>query len=350
MQRPIPPSEPMRAASHLGVSILLRIRARPRLVLALVASTFAAGCTTRQPRPTAPDVIHLGGPTIQVAVDEGTNTRIRRISLEEYVAGTVLAEVSLNRFDPAIAARVAQVQAIVARTYAVAKLGRHAHEGFDLCATTHCQLFRPPQRWAPEVARIALAAAEATRGLVIMYDDQPIEALYHSDCGGHTSGAGVVWGGPTPPYLHPVADPFSLRDRPPPWRFSIGVERLRDALNQDARTRVGGQLDRITIVERDVAMRVARVVLDGQQAPMVRGEVLRAVVTERFGAHSIRSTRFTVRRDGSQFVFEGTGFGHGVGLCQSGAIARARAGHSPRTIIQYYYRGTHLDRLDRSRQ
>ena len=337
----------MRAPSYLGVSILLRICARPRLVLALAASAFVAGCTTRQPRPTTPDVIHLGGPTIQVEVGEGTNTRIRRISLEEYVAGSILAEVSLSRFDPAAAARVAQVQAIVARTYAVANLGRHAHEGFDLCTKTHCQLFRPPQRWAPEVARIARAAAEATRGLVIMYDDQPIQALFHSDCGGHTSAAGVVWGGPTPPYLRPVADPFSLRDRPAPWRFSIDVERLRDALNQDTRTRVGGRLDRITIVERDVAMRTARVVLDGQRAPMVRGEVLRAVVTGRFGARSIRSTRFTVQRHGSQFIFEGTGFGHGVGLCQRGAIARARAGHSPRAIIQHYYPGTYLDRLDR---
>ena len=347
MYRPIPPSKPMRAPSYLGVSILLRIRARPRLVLALAVSAFVAGCTARQPRPTTPDVIHLGGPTIQVEVGEGTNTRIRRISLEEYVAGSILAEVSLNRFDPATAARVAQVQAIVARTYAVANLGRHAHEGFDLCTKTHCQLFRPPQRWAPEVARIARAAAKATRGLVIMYDDQPIQALFHSDCGGHTSAAGVVWGGPTPPYLRPVADPFSLRDRPAPWRFSIDVERLRDALNQDTRTRVGGRLDRITIVERDVAMRTARVVLDGQRAPMVRGEVLRAVVTGRFGARSIRSTRFTVQRHGSQFVFEGTGFGHGVGLCQRGAIARARAGHSPRAIIQHYYPGTYLDRLDR---
>ena len=347
MYRPIPPSKPMRAPSYLGVSILLRIRARPRLVLALAVSAFVAGCTARQPRPTTPDVIHLGGPTIQVEVGEGTNTRIRRISLEEYVAGSILAEVSLNRFDPAAAARVAQVQAIVARTYAVANLGRHAHEGFDLCTKTHCQLFRPPQRWAPEVARIARAAAKATRGLVIMYDDQPIQALFHSDCGGHTSAAGVVWGGPTPPYLRPVADPFSLRDRPAPWRFSIDVERLRDALNQDTRTRVGGRLDRITIVERDVAMRTARVVLDGQRAPMVRGEVLRAVVTGRFGARSIRSTRFTVQRHGSQFVFEGTGFGHGVGLCQRGAIARALAGHSPRAIIQHYYPGTYLDRLDR---
>ena len=347
MQRPIPPSEPMRAPSYLGALTLLRIRARPLLVLALAAGAFAAGCTTRQPRPTTPDVIHLGGPTIQVRVNEGTNTRIRRIPLEEYVAGSVLAEVSLNRFDPAVAARVAQLQAIVTRTYAVANLDRHAREGFDLCATTHCQLFRPPQKWAPEVARLARAAANATRGLVIMYDHQPIQALFHSDCGGHTSAAGVVWGGPTPPYLGPVADPFSLRDRPPPWRFSIDVERLRDALNQDARTRVGGRLDRITIVERDVAMRTAHVVLDGQRAPMVRGEVLRAIVTGRFGARSIRSTRFTVWRDGSQFVFEGTGFGHGVGLCQRGAIARARAGHSPQAIIQHYYPGTYLDRLDR---
>ena len=290
--------------------------------------------------------MHPGSPAIRIQIEEGTTARIRAIPLEDYVIGSVLAELPLGTLDPAAAERMAQVQAIVSRTYAVANLGRHAHEGFDLCATTHCQLFRFAQAWASEISRIARAATEATSGLVIVYENKPIQALFHSDCGGYTSAAGHVWGGPTPPYLRAVPDTFCSIDRREAWRFAIEVERLRDALNQNVRTSVGARLDRIAVVERDKGERAVRLVLDGEHAPMVRGEELRAVLTQSFGAHSIRSTRFTVRRDAAQFVFEGRGYGHGVGLCQTGAIARARAAHSPQEIIQYYYPGTRPDRIE----
>ena len=331
----------------LGPSTRRWLSTAHRLALALAASSLAAGCaSTRPPRPTSPELLHPyhpGSPTIRVQVEEGATARIRVIPLEDYVVGSVLAELPLGSLDPAAGERMAQVQAVLARTYALANLGRHAHEGFDLCATTHCQLFRPAQAWASETFRIAEAAAEATRSLVIVYENRPIQALFHSDCGGHTSAAGLVWGGPTPPYLRAVADTFCSTDRAEPWRFAIGVHRLRDALNQDVRTHVGARLDRIAVVERDEGGRAVRVVLDGERAPMVRGEEFRAVLAQHFGAHSLRSTRFTVRREAAEFVFTGRGYGHGVGLCQTGAIARARAGHSPQEIIQHYYPGTRLD-------
>jgi stage II sporulation protein D len=77
----------------------------------------------------------------------------------------------------------------------------------------------------------------------------------------------------------------------------------------------------------------------------MRGEDLRAALTRAFGARSIRSTLFTVRREGDDLVFTGRGFGHGVGLCQAGALARVRAGATPGAVLRYYYPGTALARL-----
>jgi len=143
-----------------------------------------------------------------------------------------------------------------------------------------------------------------------------------------------------------VPDPYCATTDRDDWRFEVDAASLRDALNQDRRSRVGSRLDRIRVLEIDQAARIVRLVLDGERAPVVRGEQLRAIVAERFGARSVRSTRFTVRRIGARFVFEGTGYGHGVGLCQTGALRQARDGRRPEAILRYYYPGTEVMRLD----
>ncbi len=240
--------------------------------------------------------------------------------------------------------QVARLQAVLARTYAIANRGRHAPEGFDLCSDTHCQLYRAPGQFAAQFQSVATAAAADTRGLVLAHEGRPIQALFHSDCGGHTSDAGVVWGGPTPPYLLAVPDALETETHRA-WRFEAAVNEVLAALNGDVRTRVGARLDRIDVVERDIAGRAVRSVIDGESARMVRGEELRAVLTAAFGARTIQSTRFAVDRKGETLVFTGSGFGHGVGLCQVGAIARAAQGRPFHEILQYYYSGVRLEHL-----
>jgi stage II sporulation protein D len=232
-----------------------------------------------------------------------------------------------------------QVQAILCRTYASANLGRHEAEGYDLCATSHCQLYRPPPPGAASTPAIR-EAVEATRGVVILYDGRPIQALYHAHCGGRTSAAESVWGGRSVPYLVSVADPFCRTDSR--WRVTIDGDRLRDLLNRSARTEVGRRLDNVEVIARDEAERALTVALSGTRSQTVRGEDFRAAVVLALGVQSIRSTRFWIRREGRSFVVQGTGSGHGVGLCQAGAMARAEAGESPEAIIRYYYPGTSL--------
>ena len=82
--------------------------------------------------------------------------------------------------------------------------------------------------------------------------------------------------------------------------------------------------------------------LRGTQTFVVRGEVFREVASRHLGARSLRSTLFSVTRSGRTFAFSGKGFGHGVGLCQAGALARLRSGQSPADVLKFYFPGTSL--------
>ncbi len=309
-----------------------------RLVL-FSATVSLASCVTPRPR------VEPVRPTSETAIRVGLgNGRVQLVDLEDYVTGSVLAEADLRNLAPAAARRVAEVQAILARTYALANKGRHSHEGFDLCATTHCQVYRAPDDTPAGVRAVVVAATRATTGLVVTHQGRAINAVFHADCGGHTSDATIPWGGPTPSYLRGISDPFCVRDSPAPWQFEVDATQLAAALNEDPRTRVGATLAEIEIAEYDAAGRAVEVVLWGTRTRRVRGEELRAILTTRFGMLTIRSTRLSVARVGARFVFRGSGFGHGVGLCQRGAAARARLGHTPHDILTHYYPGAALTR------
>ena len=318
--------------------------ARSALVIGLTALVVmtSAYCV----RPTFPLALPNDFTPLTIRVRLGyEGAVIREIVFSNYIRGAVLAEVSLAGLDAATAQRVAATQAIVARTYAFANRNRHQHEGFDLCATTHCQVYRPDGDSSSSSVQVAADATARTAGLFIVHNGSPINALFHADCGGHTSDSSAAWGGPTLPYLRGVLDRFCTRDKSALWRFTSDEPGFLNALNFDPRTAIGSHLDGIRILARDAAGRVLQVALDGEQTVVIRGEELRAVVIAEFGALTIKSTRFDVQRESTGFTFQGRGYGHGIGLCQRGMIARARAGHSTEQILTHYYSGTMLAKL-----
>lgn len=272
--------------------------------------------------------------------------RHSEIDLDTYVRGTVAAETWLRRDESEdVAERIFEVQALVARTYALANLRRHARDGFDLCSTTHCQIYRP----APEQGRWHDAIATAvsrTSGWMIAYDGAPILALFHANCGGGTSAAHDIWGGTARPYLVAVEDAACETDAAK-WQASFTRDALIKVLDADARTRVAGRLDSIDVLETDRAGRVMLAALTGARSPVVRGEELRSLLQRTFGPRSIRGPRFTVHREGSSFVFDGSGIGHGAGLCQVGAMTRIRGGAAARDVIEHYYPGAKIVRIGR---
>ena len=280
--------------------------------------------------------------SVKVRISAKGGSRIMTLPLEEYVLGAVRAEVlpSTLRADPA--SKALDVQAVVSRTYAVANLGRHAGEGFDLCDTTHCQVFRQAAPGeGPSDA--ATRAVSATRGRVLTFQGRVIQALFHADCGGHTASAASVWGGTDAPYLESVDDWFCTRLADSGWTFAAEDAALARALNADARTQAGARVRRVEVASRDASGRALAITLLGAKTISVRAEVFRAAMTQAFGPRSIRSTRFEVARDGARLRFTGVGFGHGVGLCQNGTARRADARQTPAEILVHYFPGTRLE-------
>ena len=317
---------------------LRRVSQVPILLLILFVATR---CVHRPMLPPNSPV----GTTVRVRLGD-TGGAIRHLAIEEYVKGSVLGEMPLADATPVSARRLAEVQAILARTYALSNLNRHAREGFDLCATTHCQVYHPPESQPPALMTLVTAAARRTEGVVVTHKHHPIQAVFHADCGGHTSSSQSVWGGQPPPYLHGNRDLFCDKRRPPPWRFLIDTSTLRNALNSNKETAVGSQLTAIQVKQRDAAGRAMHITLRGERTRVVHATVVRTILLDQFGPSSIKSTRLDVHLNGNTFVFKGTGHGHGVGLCQIGAIARATAGHTPAEILRHYYPGTTLERLN----
>lgn len=282
--------------------------------------------------------------TVRVQVREGNALVLRDVPLEQYAAGAALSEIHPAAGDEALAARVYEVQTVVARSYAASNRGRHAKQGFDLCATTHCQIYEPARFTTSRWAATARAAAQRTAGQVLWFAGAPARAVFHADCGGHTSHAAEVWGGVAPAYLAGRRDAVDSTAGHAEWTSEATVEALQAALNADVRTAVGAKLEAIEVAGRDSAGRAEQIVVRGTQAFVVRGEVFREVVTRRLGVRALRSTLFAVRKTRDRFVFTGKGFGHGVGLCQAGALARLKAGDSPKDVLAHYFPGTQLRR------
>ena len=259
--------------------------------------------------------------------------------METYVRTVILSE-----FDPPAASLskvegMLEVQAIVTRTYALS--GRHRSDGFDLCSSTHCQVYDPARaatsRWSSQAA----AAVRNTAGVIVWAGESPARVVYHADCGGRTSAAQDVWEGTPVPYLASVRDDdVGVVHRP--WQFAPETSVLLTALNADVRTRVGAFLSRIDVIQRDAAGRVQLMALDGERSPVLRGEEFRTLMSRAFGPRAIRSTWFDVTRTSPRFEFTGRGFGHGVGLCQVGAYTRIAAGSTPTDVLTHYFPGTSI--------
>ena len=311
-----------------------------RLILAV--AMVSASCSAPATRATLPSARAPEPATIRVGVKEGNRITIRKVPFETYVQATILSEFAPPNGDPEVVERMLEVQAVIGRTYALAHLNRHANEGFDVCATTHCQLFEPSRMTTSRWAAQSSEAVRQTTGTVLWFRDRPAEALFHADCGGRTSRADDVWNGVGQPYLVSLEDNGPAASAHATWRFETTEASMIAALNKDSRTKIGSTLRGIQVLERDSVGRAEQIVLHGSQDRIVRGEDFRDAVSQSFGSRAIKSTWFDVRRTGASFIFEGRGFGHGVGLCQAGALARIRAGAKLPAVLQQYFPGTRL--------
>ena len=278
-----------------------------------------------------------------------------RLHMEDYLRGVVPLEIG-----PRIAGEEAAVaaQAVAARSYAYIRVGTGGARSYDVVATVQDQVYGGADAETP----IADAAVWATRGMVLTYGGRVVNAPYHSTCGGSTAEVSEVWyRSRDEPYLQRVSDRIGDSDRfycdpSPRFRWTKTLDRatlttaLQRYLSQYVRVPSGGvgSPRGLEIDGKTPSGRVAALAVRTERGRfLLRGNDVRFVMRVPNG-EILNSTYFSVRttRDESGRVaratFEGGGYGHGIGMCQWGAIGRARAGYTFRDILSTYYPGTSL--------
>jgi SpoIID/LytB domain protein len=269
-----------------------------------------------------------------------SENRVVTLSLEDYVIGVLSVEAAVEDQIEALRA-----QAIISRTYALKNIGRHSDEGFDLCSNTHCQQYVGDQSRTSEKMRRAVAD---TAGEVLLDEKGELADVYfHAACGGHTANFESLWGSPGPVYLRGVRDDYCASMPNRDWTDEIPASKLVNALASDPITDCGKRIDDIVVTRRDETGRAESISIEGARRRQVRGWVFKLIVGRSLGWNLLKSSRFSVTRSGANFVFRGTGFGHGLGLCQNGAHVMARRGSSSAQILEKYFPGTTVSREHR---
>jgi stage II sporulation protein D len=253
------------------------------------------------------------------------------IPLETYVAAVLAGESGGFQSDEALKA-----MAVAARTYAVRMRGRHSAEGFDLCDTTHCQRLDR----AGVTPRIDAAVSD-TAGELLWYAGKPAFTPYTRDCGGKTEDAAAVWPDLAAPYLRSHPDTWCTRQAGSHWQVSLDSAQIAGALASSS-LRAPGHPDRISILDRTPSGRASTLLLSGSESIRISASSFRFAIGRELGWNTIQSDNYDVRSVNGRSVFEGTGSGHGVGLCQRGAEAMGRSRRSYHEILEFYYPGATL--------
>ena len=187
------------------------------------------------------------------------------------------------------------------------------------------------------------AAVKDTRGEVLRDGDNQIaESYFSASCGGATANLATLWGGSAPPHLRGIKDNSCLREAHHGWIDVITQNDLLRALQTDRRTHVGPRLTDLRVLRQDASGRAELIAIEGSRRFTVSGWDFKIIVGRALGWNLLKSSRFEISRAGSNFVFRGSGFGHGLGLCQEGAHVMATRGASYRQILDKYFPSTRV--------
>lgn len=266
---------------------------------------------------------------------------IEELSIEEYLYGVVSAEMPASYEQEALNA-----QAIVARTYTAYKIFKGSkHENADICDDSSCcqawiskeERF---QKWK-EVDRESnwnkiISAVDNTKGKIITYNGNPINAFFHSNSGGSTEIVSNVWGGTDYPYLQSV----TTSGEEGYTQYSSTVTMTKEEVLQKIK-----EIYPEVIIDfnAEKAIQILEYTDSGRVKTVKFGSISMSGVEARtiFG---LKSTKFSIDI-GESITFNVTGYGHGVGLSQTGADAMAKTGATAEQIINHYYTGIKIENI-----
>ena len=258
---------------------------------------------------------------------------ITEMDMEEYLVSVVAGEVYPSYHNEALKA-----QAVAARTYLVYKMEKGGcANGGDICTeSAHCQAYKSEEdmrsgwgkKYDEYYNKIKTAVYE-TKGEIILYDDKPINALYHSSSVGQTEDCVAVFGG-NYPYLKSVSSTVSKNnseyEKEVTFTKKEFLEKVKKSFEIDMEN-----ID-VKIISHTASGRVSTLKI-GEKS--VKATALRKCL-------GLRSTDFTIENEGDKITFIMKGFGHGVGLSQVGAEEMAQEGKTYKEILTHYYTGTEI--------
>lgn len=250
---------------------------------------------------------------------------INNIEIDNYIAGVVESEV--GKSPPK---EYFKLQAIICRTYALKNIDRHKSEGFSLCDKVHCQAYNHQPK-----SKLIKQAATETSGIVIVDSNiDLITATFYSNCGGQTANSDEVWLQKLY-YLQSVKDTFCLHENNAVWKKRIPKQKwINYLVNQHKYPK--------TNLTHECGTEYFQ--LDREQF-LMKSNVKIPFVKLR-NDWKLKSAQFDVIPDGDHVILKGKGFGHGVGLCQEGAMRMAKLGHSYISILHFYYKDVHMINLE----
>jgi stage II sporulation protein D len=264
-----------------------------------------------------------------IEITAGTEglTIVNLVDISNYLSGVVESEGGSGR-----ELEYYKVQALMSRTYALKYIHKHENEGFSLCDRVHCQAYHSMLRFSPTIEE----AVVNTDGIVMEDEnDELVDAYFHANCGGQTSEAEFVWN-VNISYLNSFKDTFCVYTKQATWEKRIPQQQWADFLVKRYNYPLNDSIYGPLIFSFNQNERMAF-----YQSPAL-GIPLRDLRTE----FNLKSTFFSTYPEGMEVVIRGRGFGHGVGLCQEGAMRMAKYGYNYHQIAVYYFPGIHLVKLD----
>lgn len=271
--------------------------------------------------------------TYKIRLTSNEGNRIVELPAEKYVAAVLAGESSTFHSDESLKA-----MAVAARTYAARLRGRHKEEGFDFCATTHCQ-----RAAIGDIPARLVQAAAATAGELLWSGGKPAFAVYTRDCGGKTEAAKAVWPNIDIGYLVSHSDPYCTRHGASVWTWSAEPKEIVQAL-QSSQLLAPAELREVVILRRTESKRAQMLNLEGASSVRISAGSFRFAIGRELGWNTLRSDQYEVQNADDTIRFHGRGQGHGVGLCQLGAEEMGTEGRTYREILAFYYPGTAISR------
>ena len=311
---------------------------------------------------------------LEFIVEGDRITAVNRVDVEEYLLSVISSEMKASA-----SVEFLKAHAVISRSWVLSQINdkkragevaegmvdtpeeyihwfdHEDHTAFDVCADDHCQRYQGITMAVGENVRRAL---QETCGEVLSYGGDICDARFSKCCGGVTELFSTCWEDKDYPYLQSVEDPFCdtsdaailgqvLNDYDLETRDFFRWEQRysRQELSDLVRRRSGidfGTIEDLVPLERGASGRIKRLLVKGSVRSMEIGKEL--IIRRWLSESHLKSSAFEIRREGADFVLEGHGWGHGVGMCQIGAAVMASRGYGYKEILAHYYPGSQIEK------